>query len=156
MEGRYKAMDVARYFLHKQEMTQKKLHKMLFYAYAWYLYQNNELNDLKVRLFTSENPNHGFQAWVHGPVFRELYPVYANNGFRPFYVLTDNSNVFNEEDKKFLDEIIKVYGKFDADKLENMSHTCCSWINARKGYEPYEACSKLLDDKDIYRDIEAI
>ena len=156
MEGMYKAIDVARYFLHKNEMSQKKLHKLLFYAYAWYLYENNDADNLEKRLFVSNNPIHGFQAWVHGPVFRELYPVYADYGFRPIYNRNDNSDLFSEDDREFLDEIYEIYGKYSADQLENMSHTCSSWQKARVGLGPYDACSELLKDEDIYHDIEAM
>lgn len=156
-KGKYEANDVARFFLYKvDEMTQKKLHKMLFFAYAWYLYENNDEGNIENRLFTPKNPQYGFQAWVHGPVYRELYPVYANFGFKPINVLEFDESIFDDDDLNLLNQIVDVYGKMSAYELEEETHKYYSWQNARKGYGPYEACKVLLDDNDIYHDIELI
>ena len=64
--------DVANWFLSKESMTPKKLQKLVYYAYSWYLTLVNESkDDLTAKLFTSR-----LEAWVHGPVFPELYQKY--------------------------------------------------------------------------------
>ena len=156
-KGKYDANDVAKFFLYKvSDMTQKKLHKLLFLAYAWYLYENNDEFNIENRLFTPRNPQHGFQAWVHGPVFRELYPVYADYGFRPITLLKFDESIFEDEDLELLNQIVEVYGNMSAYELERESHKYYSWRKAREGYGTYEACKVLLDDDDIYRDIEEV
>lgn len=156
-EGKYNANDVAKFFLYKvNDMTQKKLHKLLFFAYAWYLYENNEEDNIVNRLFVPNNPSYGFQAWVHGPVFRELYPLYADYGYRPINNFFFDESIFDEEDLSLLNRIVEFFGPMSADELERESHKFYSWKKAREGYEPYEACKELLDDIDIYHDIELI
>lgn len=155
--GKYKSNDIAKYFLYKMPMTQKKLHKMLFLSYAWYLYRNNyDSNDISERLFAPVNKNHGFQAWVHGPVFRELYPIYANYGFKEIHILKYDDSIIEEEDKEFFDEIFEAYGDKSAGSLERFTHTFDSWRNAREGYGSYDACKNLLKDSEIYQDIERL
>ena len=65
---------VANFYLSKQSMSPKKLQKILYYAYAWTLaLLNDDEEHLNNRLFDSK-----FEAWVHGPVNREIY-----NRFNP-------------------------------------------------------------------------
>ena len=72
MENEITAIMIAKYFLTKESMTQKKLQKLVYYAYAWYIVSfNNNVNRIKHLLFI-EKP----EAWVHGPVFRTLYDAY--------------------------------------------------------------------------------
>ena len=60
--------DIANWFLEKQSMTHKKLQKMCYYAQAWsYALKNRPIMDAE------------FEAWVHGPVCRELYEKYKGN-----------------------------------------------------------------------------
>lgn len=152
--GKYDVREVAKYFLHKSPMTQKKLHKMLFFTYGWYLFENNEKDNLTNFLFTPSIEKHGFQAWVHGPVFRELYPIYANYGFREIYNPNDNSSIFQKEDKELIDEVFDAYIDYSADQLETMSHSFKSWQKARGTHGPYDVCKEVIKDTDIYQDIE--
>ena len=69
--------DVANWFLSKEEMTHKKLQKLCYYAYSWFIYiYNDNCNHIKNRLFDKI-----FVAWVHGPINVELYEKYKNNNF---------------------------------------------------------------------------
>ncbi|MFV0467422.1 MAG: Panacea domain-containing protein [Dysgonomonas sp.] len=151
--GKYSAQTVANYFLFKQPMSQKKLHKMLFFAYSWYLYEKNDEDSFENKLFEPEESSKGFQAWVHGPVYRELYPKYANNGFREIYQLNFDETLIDDADKKFFEEIFDVFGTESADELEKMSHTFVSWKKPREGLNEYEPCSEVMDDSLIYMDI---
>lgn len=56
---------IGKYFLTKDNLTQKKVSKLVFYAYSWYVVLNNEL---KLFLF-DEIP----EAWMHDPIFPSLY-----------------------------------------------------------------------------------
>lgn len=155
--GKYNARDIAKYFLYRMPMTQKKLHKLLFLSYAWYLYRNNDdPYNLKERLFVPEKEEYGFQAWVHGPVYREIYPDYANYGFREIFITKFDDSIIEEEDKEFFDEIFEAYGSKSAGSLERFTHTFDSWKNAREGIGSYDVCKNLLKDDEIYIDIERL
>src|SRR5438552_2691079 len=69
-------LDVARYFVQLagegedgDPLTPMRLHKLLYYAQGW------ALAVLGKPLFTGR-----FEAWVHGPVLRDLYPQFAGSG----------------------------------------------------------------------------
>ena len=87
-------------------------------------------------------------------MFRELYPIYANYGFREIYNPNDNSSIFQKEDKELIDEVFDAYIDYSADQLETMSHSFKSWQKARGTHGPYEVCKEVIKDTDIYQDIE--
>ena len=64
-ENSLTVVDVAQFFANKETMTHKKLQKLVYYAYAWYIALNNDdCDNIKFRLCQKTN----FEAWVHGPV----------------------------------------------------------------------------------------
>lgn len=134
--------DVARYFLSKEPMSHKKLQKMCYYAQAWYL------ANYKERLV----PNR-FEAWVHGPVSPDLYFRYRDWGWENIPLYRDEVDFEDEGVSSFLDEVYKVYGDYNADELEKITHKEMPWRNARKGI-PAGAYSRnpilLSDMRDYY------
>lgn len=44
MENNLTVFDIANYFSSKEDMTHKKLQKLVYYAYAWYIALNNEVS----------------------------------------------------------------------------------------------------------------
>ena len=65
----YNVFDVANWFISKGDISPKKLQKLVYYAYAWYLtFMNDSDNELNNRLFEDRA-----EAWIHGPVFPKLY-----------------------------------------------------------------------------------
>lgn len=139
---------VAKYILHKVSSSQKKLHKLLYYAFGWYLYIYNEEDNINNLLF----PN-SFQAWVHGPVLRQIYPVYSKYGFKEMEVTNFNYEI-DDEIKTFLDDVINAYGGFDANTLEERTHSDLAWIKARGDLEANEPCKVVLNLNDIYKSFD--
>lgn len=144
------ATRIAEYFIllstrEGKPITNKKLQKLLYYAQAWSL----AINDKK--LF--DEP---IEAWVHGPAIRSVYVQYKDFGFGPIkQVVTPASfKDISVDDTKILDEIWRVYGKYDADYLELLTHSEEPWQNARAGIEPDEGSSNIIDPtsmRDYYR-----
>ena len=65
----------------KEPMTPKRLQKLLYFCYSYYLAAFNESADkIENRLFKNN-----FQAWIHGPVLPEIYQEYKK------YVMTQIS-----------------------------------------------------------------
>lgn len=139
------AIMIAEYFLNKESMTQKKLQKLVYYAYAWYIVSfNNNVNKIKNLLFL-EKP----EAWVHGPVFRSLYDEYRIYGWNNI----PKEYTFNFKDReleKFLDLIWDVFGKYDGDELEVMTHKETPWIKARNGISAIAPSTEKINKEDIY------
>lgn len=133
---------VADFFLSKGEMTQKKLQKMCYYAYSWYLALYDEF------LFN----NGKFEAWVHGPVNPELYQKYKHCGWKK--ISKSNAPKLQEDLREFLDMIFDTFNSYNADELESMTHQEQPWIEARQGYQPEEPSHVTIKDctiKNFYR-----
>lgn len=134
--------NVAKYFLSKEPMSHKKLQKMCYYAQAWYL------ANYKERLV----PNR-FEAWVHGPVSPDLYSRYRDWGWENIPLYRCEIDFEDNRTASFLDEVYKVYGDYDADELERLTHKEKPWRNARKGIPAgvYSRNPILLSDmRDYY------
>ena len=139
--------DIANYFSSKSTMSHKKLQKLVYYAYAWYIALYNEnADDLKNKLCVDTR----FEAWVHGPVCRTLYDKYSNNYGQVDRYNGKISSLITGELKKFLDVVYKVFGKYTGDELESMTHREMPWQNARNTLEPYMSSNEAISEKDMF------
>lgn len=140
-------MDVANFFRSKEGMTHKKLQKLVYYAYAWFIALYNENKD-NIQNRLCENTS--FEAWVHGPVCRKLYNEFKDNyGYVEKYTGELNSLITGEM-KLFLERIYKTFGKYSADDLEYMSHNEMPWKNARNTIAPSEASNNKIKETDMF------
>lgn len=138
--------DVANWFLEKESMTPKKLQKLVYYAYSWYLTLVNEsVNDLSAKLFESR-----LEAWVHGPVFPELYKKYKNYSGENIELYQDSVVDFNEDAVDILSQVWEVYGRYTGNQLESITHQEIPWLKARGNCEAYEICKNRIKDEDIF------
>lgn len=139
--------DVANYYLaNSDNITPKKLQKMVYYAYAWHLtLSNDDIHHLTNRLFD----NH-FEAWVHGAVDPSLYSAYKEYGTEciPQYIGMVYS--FSPDDRNVLDQVNEVYGRYDGNDLESINHQENPWIDARKGLGKWEPSHNKITDESIY------
>ncbi len=141
------AIIIADYFLTKSEATPKKLQKLVYYSYSWFIALNNENeNDIHCILFDEEP-----EAWLHGPVFKSLYYHYKGYAWHEIDKKNISVSFENDEIAPFLDKIFDIYGKYDADELEYMTHQELPWKNARKGMSFLESSNNKIDLKDIFR-----
>lgn len=142
----YSALDIAKWFLSKEAMTPKKVQKLVYYAYAWYLTLSNEEKDkLQNRLFSED-----IQAWVHGPVVYELYDEYKTYRFNTIPKDLNTDFEFNIDTVDVLEQVWEVYGHFNANELESITHQEDPWILTREGYGPLDACNEVITDDKIF------
>ncbi len=139
--------DVANFFRSKEQMTHKKLQKLVYYAYAWYIaLYNEDKGNIQNKLCE----NTVFEAWVHGPVCRKLYDSFSNNyGMVDKYKAKINP-LINGELKKFLEKIYKIFGKYTGDELESMTHQEFPWKNARNNLSPSEPSNEPILESDMF------
>ena len=143
----YKIEDIANYFLAKESMTPKKLQKILFYAYSWFLtIENESVNELENRLFENK-----FEAWVHGPVVVTIYQKYKDYGFWDIPKYKGDLTNFPESVISILDEVWEVYGAYSGHDLESITHREDPWKKARIGCDVFERSNHLISDTDIYK-----
>lgn len=118
-------------------MSNKKIQKICYYAYSWYLV----LYDEKLAPLQ-------FEAWVHGPASRELYHYYKEYGWNDIpqfsgFLMVDKETI------AFAKKIWEMYGYYSADELESLTHEELPWKSARVGFKSYEPSDILLNDDDI-------
>lgn len=131
------ALSVAKYIATTNNIKSLvKLQKILYFTYIDYL----KITDKK--LFNEE-----FEAWIHGPVCREVFNYVRINhdiefkSIKPLEVL--------EEDKKIIQKIVKNYINFESDELIFLTHETEPWKKARKGLSAEEYSDKKIDFQDI-------
>lgn len=150
MEGQTRKVtvfNVADWFLSKQSMTPKKLQKLVYYAYAWYLTLVNEGdNDLNAKLFESR-----VEAWVHGPVFPELYKKYKRYSGETIPMYEGELIEFNEDALDILSQVLDVYGGYTGNQLESITHQESPWVEARGNCGTYDVCTNEITDLSIFR-----
>ena len=143
--GKYSIFDIANWFLNKNNMTQKKLQKLCYYAQAWYYALKDK------RLMRSD-----FQAWVHGPVSPALYERFRDFGYDTIKMSGIYKCNICTEDIGFLEDVWETYGDKTGNALEALSHRELPWIEARRGYTENERCSVVISPdmmKKYYKSI---
>lgn len=123
--GRNKIQLITRYILSRAvEITPLALQKLLYYSQAFYyaLY--------RTVLFPDR-----CQAWVHGPVYPDIYYLYREFGYNPIEKsLPEVESDFSEltvKELRFLDTIVDVFGMYSGQILSEITHREKPWIEAR-------------------------
>ena len=136
--------NVAYYILDKcGEMSTFKLHKLLYYCQAWYMAWNDG------------NPlfQEDFEAWVNGPVVREVFnvPKKMYNIDKNFMEdkKNDKQNI-DDETKKQIDTVLFYYGNKRPLQLVAMSHLESPWKETRKNISVFDLSDNIIDKKKIY------
>lgn len=144
---RLKATDVADWFLSKQKMSPKKLQKLCYYAYAWYLtLMNEEDTSLNRKLFDEK-----IEAWVHGPVIYSIYQKYKDYSFNEIEMVDIDESKYTEDEWDVLRQVWEVYGGYNANELESFTHREEPWIEARRGLRSIDPCNTPINDKTMFR-----
>ena len=138
---------VAQWFLFNMSVSNKKLQKLCYYAYCWFIVFNNDVEAIEEgRILTLCEDK--FQAWIHGPVCPRLYYKYKENGWMDI-PRSERKPQLPQEIEALLKQVLDAYGGFTADELENLSHSETPWKNARIGVEAGEACTEEISTSDI-------
>ncbi len=89
-----------------------------------------------------------FEAWVHGPVNREIYNRFNSTKYLYSEINIDdclNRNVnLSAEDAEFVDFILENYLKYSGAELERISHNEKPWIETRGDLNVNERCDKVI------------
>ena len=141
---------LAQWFLSVSSMSNKKLQKLCYYAYCWYIVFYND-----IELITKENMgdirvlcSEPFQAWIHGPVSPQLYQRYKSYGWHEIPKVATKPDVGDELESLF-QQVWEAYGSFSADELEAILYNEMPWKNARQGISSGDACSNVISNYDI-------
>ncbi|SDL35858.1 Uncharacterized phage-associated protein [Sarcina sp. DSM 11001] len=92
------------------------------------------------------------RAWVHGPVYPEVYELFRDFKYNPiddarFALLHGNAEALTEEEKKVIDLVVNTFGIYGGKILERITHNEDPWMEARKGY-----CDSIPSGKILPKD----
>lgn len=143
---------IADYFLTKSELTPKKIQKLVYYAYSWFIALNNQNENQIDNVLFDEIP----EAWIHGPVFPTLYTRFKKYNWNEVPKNEQNIVFENDDIMSFLNDIWSKFGIYSADELEYMTHQETPWINARKNTISDERSNQKISLKDIFNYYNAL
>jgi len=131
---------VIEYLLNQcEDITPLALQKALYYIqgfyYAFY----------KRYLFSEE-----CQAWVHGPVYRDIYFRYRDYRFDP--IKGDNEiddTVFSSSEKAILDSVVRHICCYSGKVLESFTHAETPWLSARGNLAETEPSDQIIKKENI-------
>jgi len=133
------ALTIAEYFIdkankEKKPITNKKLQKLLYYAQVWSLVLNDE------KLFSER-----IEAWVHGPAIPTIYRKFKGFEFNPIQLDTAGVSFnFSKKQNDLLESIWSIYGKYNAEYLEALTHSELPWQEARKEISASEPSNNII------------
>ncbi|HAF36720.1 MULTISPECIES: Panacea domain-containing protein [Sphingobacterium] len=146
-----KAQLLADYILlNYNPMSHLKLQKLLFYCEAYHLaYFNSSLIDEE------------FEAWVHGPVCREVFDIYKSKAvlYKDLVFEGDKGDVLKQIDAlglssdqvDLLNDVLNTLNSWSAFELESATHREYPWIQARAGVPAGDKCANKIS-KETMRD----
>lgn len=127
-----KMLRVISYVFEKlEEVTPLMLQKLLYFI-------QGESYALNGKPMFREN----CQAWVHGPVYPEVYDMFRDFKYNPiddarFAILEGTEDELSHEERMVVDLVINTFGEYSGKMLERITHEEEPWKLARKGYADY-------------------
>lgn len=135
-------VDLAGYIVEEYgPMNHLKIQKLLYFI------QGFHMGILKASLFDED-----FEAWVHGPVVRNLYTHLKRNDILMYQVIekVPEANTeailcnLDDEQRELVDDVLKYYSKKTAEDLERMSHRTKPWIKTRGNTPHGDRCTDII------------
>ena len=122
-----------------EDITPLALQKALYYIQGFYLAFMNAF------LFSED-----CEAWVHGPVYREIYNRYSSYRFDPIESNGEfDVSFFTDAEKAVVDSVIQNLCCYSGKILERFTHSEMPWIKTR-GSLPADAHStRIITKEDI-------
>ena len=122
-----------------EDITPLALQKVLYYTqgfyYAFY----------KTFLFTED-----CQAWVHGPVYKDIYFRYRDYKFDPIECNNEiDDTIFASSEKAILESVVKHICCYSGKVLEKFTHSETPWLTARGDLLETEPSDKVITKDDI-------
>lgn len=131
---------VVNYLVYKcEDITPLALQKLLYYVQGFYYAFINQF------IFEED-----CEAWVHGPVFRDMYFKYKDYRFDPINVsrTTDNLNLTVSE-KAIIDSVIKHLSCYSGKILEAFTHAETPWLATRRDLPALVSTDRKIEKKLI-------
>ena len=142
---------IAYIFSALHEVTPLTLQKLLYYIQGNY-----------VALYDKPLFNATCEAWVHGPVYRNVYNLFRDFKYNPidddrFVPLKESALALTPEAKKVVDRVLNTFGMYSGKVLEGITHKETPWLDARSGLLPDETSHaeiSLNAMKDYFKKVD--
>jgi putative zinc finger/helix-turn-helix YgiT family protein len=121
------------------EITPLALQKLLYFTQAFH------------KVFVGDFMfNEDCEAWVHGPVYKDIYFKYKDHGYNPIEDDEDKFDCFDlsETEREIIDAVINNFGCYSGKILESMTHIESPWKETRVGLGEEEVSNRVIQ-KDI-------
>lgn len=101
------------------------------------------------------------RAWVHGPVYPEVYTLFRDFKYNPiddvrFGLLKGMDDVLTEEERDVIDRVVNTFGIYGGKVLERITHNEEPWKSARRGYGDQVPSSELVSKDSIRKYYEKV
>ena len=136
------------FFLSKEDMSNKKLQKLVYYTYALYYAEHGSekhFHDIEL----------SFEGWVHGPINYYLYQKLKSFSYKDISLKDlglseiNIKEYFSKEELDFLEMVYNAFGSFTANQLEILTHMEDPWKKSRKGLMQLEEGSEPISTIDM-------
>lgn len=96
------------------------------------------------------------RAWVHGPVYPEVYDLFRDFKYNPiddarFALIRGMEDILSENEKKAIDLVVNTFGLYGGKALERITHNEDPWKDARMGYGNNIPSSKIIPKDRILK-----
>lgn len=141
-----KMLSVIAYVFEKlEEVTPLMLQKLLYFIQGIYS-----------ALYGKPIFEEDCKAWVHGPVYPEVYELFRDFKYNPiddarFAMIERTVDTLTEEEKKVIDLVVNTFGMYGGKVLERITYSEAPWKEARKGYGDSIPSSELLPKDRIMK-----
>ena len=141
-----KILRVIAYIFEKlEEVTPLMLQKLLYFSQGVYS-----------ALYGKPIFEEDCRAWVHGPVYPEVYELFRDFKYNPiddarFALLEGTEDALTDDEKRVIDLVVNTFGMYGGKVLEKITHNEDPWLEARKGYGDSIPSSELLPKERIMK-----
>lgn len=129
-----------------EDITPLALQKLLYYVQGFYYAFYNKF------LFAED-----CQAWVHGPVYPDVYYRYRDYKFESIECNTKiDDSVFISSEIAILESVVKNLSCYSGKVLEKFTHSESPWLSARGDLAETESSNQIIQKKDIGKYFESV
>ena len=146
-----KMLSVIAYIFEKlEEVTPLMLQKLLYFIQGVYS-----------ALYGKPMFGEDCRAWVHGPVYPEVYDLFRDFKYNPiddarFALFEGAEDSLTDDEKRAIDLVVKTFGMYGGKVLEKITHNEEPWIEARNGYGESIPSNELLPKDRIMNYYKAV
>lgn len=132
-------VEVSKYIISRHDVTPKALQKILYFIQGFNMAFNKRI------MF-----NNIAQAWVHGPVYPEIYNYYSDFKYNTIDIGKPVEDLkISESQNELINCILRFFTKYSGDVLEKITHIESPWMNARIGLSKNQPSRNDIDLEEM-------